>query len=353
VAVAVLVTRLYIAHVTILKSEIKALESEFLQTHSQIEAIERGDLDAEFQKQLDQQQQRRQTPAKEDVETPAKEENVETPASTGNKRSRGGRRKGASATPSPAVPDTTEEIEEEIEGESPAKRSRKGTETDDIVEKPVLAKDEDEDQPMQEEPLEEQEEEKPAIEGQEPTVEEEGEQEEKPTTPSEPENPEVVDVDNEETEEESKASPEPTTSPNPANPDSDGTIPNFRSMQPKIIVETPARKQKAFSTLIHPLHASLCSLRSATLFSNPIREQDAPGYSSLVLKPTDLKTIWKQVKEGIITESIVFHREVARMFANAIVYNAENCNAPRSRLQRLTCGSACWGNVEGYGDGGR
>jgi bromodomain-containing protein 8 len=109
--------------------------------------------------------------------------------------------------------------------------------------------------------------------------------------------------------------------------------PNSSSIQPNIIVETPARKQKAFSTLIHPLHASLCSLRSATLFSNPIREQDAPGYSSLVLKPTDLKTIWKQVKEGIITESVVFHREVARMFANAIVYNAENCNTPGSKLQ--------------------
>ena len=93
---------------------------------------------------------------------------------------------------------------------------------------------------------------------------------------------------------------------------------------------TPTRppKQKPFSTLIHPLHASLSSLRSATLFSQPIREQDAPGYSALVLKPTDLKTLWKQVKEGIVTESIVFHREVARMFANAIVYNTEACTPP-------------------------
>jgi hypothetical protein len=82
---------------------------------------------------------------------------------------------------------------------------------------------------------------------------------------------------------------------------------------------------KPFSTLIHPLHASLSSLRSATLFSQPIRELDAPGYASLVLKPTDLKTLWKQVKEGVVTDSTVFHREVARMFANAIMYNAEDC----------------------------
>jgi hypothetical protein len=64
---------------------------------------------------------------------------------------------------------------------------------------------------------------------------------------------------------------------------------------------TPSRpKQKPFNILIHPLHASLSSLRSATLFSQPIRESDAPGYSNLILAPTDLKTLWKQVINQII-----------------------------------------------------
>jgi bromodomain-containing protein 8 len=138
----------------------------------------------------------------------------------------------------------------------------------------------------------------------------------------------------EEPEEPEEPAPEPqptvetistTAKPESLSPESDGDSP-YNDID--VVAETtPTRppKQKPFSTLIHPLHASLSSLRSATLFSQPIREQDAPGYSALVLKPTDLKTLWKQVKEGIVTESIVFHREVARMFANAIIYNAETC----------------------------
>src|SRR2546423_6427711 len=90
---------------------------------------------------------------------------------------------------------------------------------------------------------------------------------------------------------------------------------------------TPSRppKSKPFPILIQPLHAGLSSLKSATLFSHPIREIDAPNYSNLIRYPTDLKTIWKQVKDGSITESRVFHREVARMFANAVMYNTEDC----------------------------
>ena len=49
--------------------------------------------------------------------------------------------------------------------------------------------------------------------------------------------------------------------------------------------------------------------------------------------------MWKQVKEGVISDSVVFHREVARMFANAIMYNAENCNVPE--ILRVTL-AAVW-----------
>lgn len=121
----------------------------------------------------------------------------------------------------------------------------------------------------------------------------------------------------------------------------------FRILILTLIAETtPSRpKQKPFNILIHPLHASLCSLKSATLFSQPIREQDAPGYFDLIKKPTDLKTIWKQVKEGVIGDSLVFHREVARMFANAIMYNAENCMTPVDYGN----GSCCLGNDERHG----
>ena len=182
--------------------------------------------------------------------------------------------------------------------------------------------------------------EQPEVEEQPVEKEKSPEQAEQVKPPSEKE--EIMELDAEETEEETEQPEQPeqpdakpieptvstTAKPESSSPESDGPLLTYFA---DVVAETtPTRptKQKPFSTLIHPLHASLSSLRSATLFSQPIREQDAPGYSSLVLKPTDLKTLWKQVKEGIVTESVVFHREVARMFANAIVYNAENCTSP-------------------------
>ena len=42
----------------------------------------------------------------------------------------------------------------------------------------------------------------------------------------------------------------------------------------------------------------------------------------------DLKTLWRLVKDGTITDSKTYHREVMRMFANAIMYNAEHCMSP-------------------------
>jgi hypothetical protein len=52
-AVAELAQRLYIAHITFLKAEIKALEEEFLRNYKDIEDIERGDWDDKFKAQID------------------------------------------------------------------------------------------------------------------------------------------------------------------------------------------------------------------------------------------------------------------------------------------------------------
>lgn len=52
-AVAVLAQRLYIAHITFLKAEIKALEEKLLRNYKDIEDIERGDWDEKFKAQID------------------------------------------------------------------------------------------------------------------------------------------------------------------------------------------------------------------------------------------------------------------------------------------------------------
>lgn len=101
--------------------------------------------------------------------------------------------------------------------------------------------------------------------------------------------------------------------------------------------------------------------KHANMFSHPIRERDAPGYKTIVLGPTDLKSIraainagnkaaaaaaaalpggdpgttsvWLPISEelvpprGIINSSHL-ERELVHMFANAIMYNLDPCRGP-------------------------
>jgi len=39
--------------------------------------------------------------------------------------------------------------------------------------------------------------------------------------------------------------------------------------------------------------------RFASVFQNPIREQDAPGYYDIVKQPMDLRTLKKRLREGV------------------------------------------------------
>jgi bromodomain-containing protein 8 len=44
--------------------------------------------------------------------------------------------------------------------------------------------------------------------------------------------------------------------------------------------------------------------RFASVFQNPIREQDAPGYYDIVKQPMDLKSLKKRLREGVILSDI-------------------------------------------------
>ena len=371
IGVATLAQRLYVAHLAALKAEIQALETEFLSTHKDIEAIERGDWDDRFKQQVEQQQPPPQNEAEQPAQEPiVKEEEEEvdapvlpskesTPASVtgGNKRTRAGRRKTASVTPGPpaVAEEEPEAVAEEAEREvvdvetPPSKRTRteeaENKEEEEETEVPPQEvepmKDVVETQDVQEaEQIVAAKEEPPKVpeeEEVEPAAESMDLVKEEPAPEEKEEPPEEIVAEKQHLEKPKpklkSQTPQPPKQETPSS-ESDGPTshPRLRlAVQTNHIIEdtTPSRpKQKPFSALIHPLHAALCSLRSATLFSQPIREGDAPGYYSLIRKPVDLKTLWKQVKEGVITDSVVFHREVARMFANAAMYNAENCMLP-------------------------
>lgn len=93
------------------------------------------------------------------------------------------------------------------------------------------------------------------------------------------------------------------------------------------------------------------SHKHASVFSKPVRDRDAAGYSSMIRRPTDLKTIKAQIQAGplainadetaaastspaillpwsedlvppkAIVNSAQLERELMRMFANAVMFN--------------------------------
>lgn len=100
---------------------------------------------------------------------------------------------------------------------------------------------------------------------------------------------------------------------------------------------------------------AITSHRNASLFAAPVKERDAPGYHDWILKPQDLKsiraaiaagnkaasaaatasgldagqpTLWLPIREDLIPPKGIinndqYERELTRMFANAVMFNAE------------------------------
>lgn len=56
-------------------------------------------------------------------------------------------------------------------------------------------------------------------------------------------------------------------------------------------------------------------------FRVPVQPHEAPSYHALIRNPLDLKTIGKRVREGKITSTVEFRRDVLLMLANAIMFN--------------------------------
>ena len=73
--------------------------------------------------------------------------------------------------------------------------------------------------------------------------------------------------------------------------------------------------------MIYMLHSQIVAHRNGTIFHNPIKASDAPDYHDIVKRPMDLKTIKNRVREGAISTSAEYQRDVYLMFANSLMYN--------------------------------
>ena len=78
---------------------------------------------------------------------------------------------------------------------------------------------------------------------------------------------------------------------------------------------------KRFQNVIGMLHSQISQHRNGNIFHNPIKDSEAPDYRDIVKRPMDLKTIKARIKDGIISTSLEFQRDVFLMFANSMMYN--------------------------------
>lgn len=69
------------------------------------------------------------------------------------------------------------------------------------------------------------------------------------------------------------------------------------------------------------VHSQISQHRNGNIFHNPIKKSEAPDYYDIVKRPMDLKTIKARIREGQISSSAEFQRDVYLMFANSLMYN--------------------------------
>lgn len=78
---------------------------------------------------------------------------------------------------------------------------------------------------------------------------------------------------------------------------------------------------KRFQNMIGMLHSQISQHRSGNVFSVPVKAVEAPGYYDIVKDPINLKTIKTRIKDGKITTSSQYRRDIYKVFANAMMYN--------------------------------
>ncbi|XP_063058331.1 bromodomain-containing protein 8 [Engraulis encrasicolus] len=82
--------------------------------------------------------------------------------------------------------------------------------------------------------------------------------------------------------------------------------------------------QKIWRKAIMLVWRAAANHRYANVFLQPVTDDIAPGYHSIVYRPMDLSTIKKNIEMGAIRTTVEFQRDVMLMFQNALMYNSSD-----------------------------
>ncbi|GAA94329.1 uncharacterized protein L969DRAFT_96532 [Mixia osmundae IAM 14324] len=133
-----------------------------------------------------------------------------------------------------------------------------------------------------------------------------------------------------------KRNPTPQTEPSPAPSDrSKKRAKTDESEEMQVTPEKDRASAKRFQRSILQIHTQIVENPKASVFREPVKQTDAPGYSALIKEPMSLKGITKRIRDGTITNSIEFRRDITLMFANAIMYNPKDSEVARQAQAML------------------
>ncbi|XP_053573004.1 bromodomain-containing protein 8 isoform X2 [Bombina bombina] len=82
--------------------------------------------------------------------------------------------------------------------------------------------------------------------------------------------------------------------------------------------------QKIWKKAIMLVWRAAANHRYANVFLQPVTDDIAPGYHSIVQRPMDLSTIKKNIETGLIRSTAEFQRDIMLMFQNAVMYNSSD-----------------------------
>lgn len=82
------------------------------------------------------------------------------------------------------------------------------------------------------------------------------------------------------------------------------------------------KEYKVWKKSIMLAYKTAATHKFASLFFQPVTDEEAEGYSDVVYKPMDLQTIKRKIENGTIRSTVEFQRDIMLMFQNAIMYNS-------------------------------
>ncbi|KAG7872688.1 hypothetical protein KL938_005266 [Ogataea parapolymorpha] len=117
----------------------------------------------------------------------------------------------------------------------------------------------------------------------------------------------------------SKEIPSPT--PEPATPSTPASGDEERGSKRRGSESVPPGCTKRFNALSAQLLTQISSNRFASMFMQPVNENEEPNYYKLIRHPVDIKSLGKAIRTGEIKSFDELEFELQLMFSNAIMYN--------------------------------